>query len=354
MKMCQALAQNGHDVTLFASQEISQIEPDITNAHAFYGVEESFDLQGIPLGHYPGRGWRYSWDSFKAVKTLQPDLVYCRNLRGCALAALRGYPTILELHTLRFARSAGDRLMLFVLGRSPALKRVVVISNGLRMDLLRTANLDVRKILVAHDGADLADKHKKPPELQAHHKGLQVGYVGHLYRGRGVELICELAKRLADVDFHVVGGQPTDIARVQQSAVLAPNLHLHGFRPHRDAGGFRTNCDVLIAPYQTEVGTRGGLDTSHWMSPLKIFEYMAAGKPIVCSDLPVLREVLEHQRTALMVPPDDIDAWASAIRLLGQNPNLRRRLGAAALQELRERYTWQQRARDVLQGIPAA
>ena len=353
MQMCQAFARSGHHVTHIAGEDRLDEEPGVSNVYMFYGVNERFDLERIRPWRHPRRGWHYSWKTFRAIEVVWPDLVYGRNVRGCAMAALRGFPTILELHTLHFARSVGDRLILLVLGRLQALKRIVVISNGLKKDLQETLNLDDGRIQVVHDGANLAGEYGKPPELPADTMRLQVGYIGHLYAGRGIELIGELGKRLADVDFHLVGGLPADINRLRHAVVLPPNLHLHGFRPYRDAEAFRTHCDVLVAPYQRKVGTHRSADTSRWMSPLKIFEYMAAGKAIVCSDLPVLREVLEHERTALLVPPDDIDAWASAIRLLGQDPKLRRRFGAAALQEFRVHYTWQQRARDVLQGIPS-
>ena len=349
--MCQAFARNGHDMTLLAGEDRLDSEPGIDNVYTFYGVEPNFALGRIPPWRYPGRGWHHSWRSFKAVAALRPDLVYGRNVRACAMAALKGYPTILEMHTLRFARSAGDRVMLLALGRSAALKRVVVISSGLKTDLLRAVNLDADQILVAPDAADVAGEHGKPPELGSDPVRLRVGYVGHLYPGRGIELIRELADRLESVDFHIVGGHAADVDRVRESATLPRNLALHGFRPHRKAEAFRTHCDVLIAPYQYKVGSQGLADSSLWMSPLKIFEYMAAGKPIVCSDLPVLRKCSSTSGTALLVPPDDVEAWVSAITSLAEDSDLRRRLGAAAHQEFKERYTWQQRAQDVLRGV---
>jgi len=84
---------------------------------------------------------------------------------------------------------------------------------------------------------------------------------------------------------------------------------------------------------------------------MKMFEYMAAGLPIVSSDLPVLREVLENGRNALLVSPDDLDAWAKAISLLAANAGLRRRLGEAARADLIEYYTWETRARSVLADL---
>ena len=105
-------------------------------------------------------------------------------------------------------------------------------------------------------------------------------------------------------------------------------------------------------PYQEKVlGPSRRSDTSRWMSPLKMFEYMAAGKAIVSSDLPVLREVLADGEDALMVPATDVGAWETAIERLLTDEALRNRLGAAAQAKLLRDFTWDARAGKVLQGL---
>jgi glycosyltransferase involved in cell wall biosynthesis len=78
---------------------------------------------------------------------------------------------------------------------------------------------------------------------------------------------------------------------------------------------------------------------------------MAAGRAIVVSDLPVLREILTHERNALIVPPDDIDTWAAAIRKLIANRALRNSIGSQARADFLAKYTWFARARNVVTGI---
>jgi len=87
---------------------------------------------------------------------------------------------------------------------------------------------------------------------------------------------------------------------------------------------------------------------------LKIFEYMALGKAIVCSDLPVLREVLTDQRNALLVPPEDVTAWVAAIHRLQADESLRQRLGDAARNDFLAQYSWQMRAQKVIADLPTA
>jgi glycosyltransferase involved in cell wall biosynthesis len=104
-----------------------------------------------------------------------------------------------------------------------------------------------------------------------------------------------------------------------------------------------------LLPNQSKVEGSGGGDIARWTSPLKMFEYMAAGRPIVASDLPVLREVLDDE-IAELVPPGDLDAMARAIQRLANDPTRRASMGAEA-QRRAERYSWRGRVRLCLAGI---
>jgi len=181
----------------------------------------------------------------------------------------------------------------------------------------------------------------------------QVGYTGHLYPGKGMEIIAMLASRVPSMDFHVIGGSDEDIAYWKEST-KAPNLYFHGFVPHGSLAYYYKHLDIMIAPYQRRVapaGKRG--DIAAWMSPLKLFEYMSARKAIVCSDLPVLREILLDRETALLVTPDNAEAWEQALTLLRDKPGLRETLAARAYTKFLESHTWRKRAEIVLSGIPS-
>jgi glycosyltransferase involved in cell wall biosynthesis len=84
---------------------------------------------------------------------------------------------------------------------------------------------------------------------------------------------------------------------------------------------------------------------------MKLFEYMAHGKAIVCSDFPVMREVIEPGATGLLVASDDSDAWANAISVLREDPRLRTALGSSGQEKLNRQFTWRHRAQKILEGI---
>jgi glycosyltransferase involved in cell wall biosynthesis len=158
-------------------------------------------------------------------------------------------------------------------------------------------------------------------------------------------VIEEMARRRPRVLFLLFG------ERKGNSAARLPNLACPGFVPHRVALQIMRAVDVLLMPYQLEVsiGMRGH-DTARWMSPMKMFEYLASGTPVVSSDLIVLREVLRDGENALLVPPADAGRWVEAVdRLLG-DPGFAQRLGRAGHASYAAGHTWSQRARRILEA----
>ena len=93
---------------------------------------------------------------------------------------------------------------------------------------------------------------------------------------------------------------------------------------------------------------------AHFASPLKLFEYMAAGCAIIASDLPAWSDVISDGETALLLPPDDTAAWGSAIDRLRHDKDLRQELGSRARERALARYTWEARAQKILAHIANA
>jgi glycosyltransferase involved in cell wall biosynthesis len=99
-------------------------------------------------------------------------------------------------------------------------------------------------------------------------------------------------------------------------------------------------------PYQQKVAASSGGDIARYLSPMKLFEYMACGRAIVSSNLPVLREILSPS-TAILLPPGDQESWVQAIVSLREDPTTCQQLGAAAKREV-VAYTWEARASRIL------
>jgi glycosyltransferase involved in cell wall biosynthesis len=348
MKMCAAFAAHDHQVTLFSPREKNA--PD-ESPFAFYDVPPSFQLQhGREIRRFGKLGkklWR--WRLRGWVRSLRPDLIYGRDWSSLLAVAHLGVPFIYEAHWLPELTHGSTRL--FVL---PNFKRLVVISEALRRDFLdRFSELDESKVWVAHDGADPVSR--DPQHAKAENaediKTLSVGYVGQLYTGKGIEIIEQLASRCPWAHFHIVGGRPPELASWKSRLAPMGNVIFHGFVPHRETARYLRGFDVVVAPYQPKVKAAKGLEISRWTSPLKLFEYMAHAKPIIASDLPVLREVLSEDQNALLVPPSDLEAWTHALERLRDDPKLRHRLGDTALANFEAKHTWSARADAVLSQL---
>ena len=348
MKMCQALAAHGHLVTLHGRRGT----PDVANLHAHYGTAPIFDV--VRLRHPPLGALAkllYVLRVASRVRRARADLVYARHAYSLAACATFGSPLLLEVHEPPIDPLEARCVRRLV--RSARLLCVVAVSDALRAEYERLfPGLDGR-ILVAHDAADaLGPGTGRPAPLQSRSPGrTNVGYVGQLYRGKGVEMVVNLARRLPDMDFHVVGGAPRDLAR-WRSSPKPDNLTFHGFVAPGELPAWYAAFDLLVAPYEQRVEVDGRpRDVARWMSPLKLFEYMSAGRAIVCSDLPVLREILEPGVDAVLVPPGETDAWARALQRLAADPDARRALATRAHRKWQSTYTWHERARRILDEV---
>lgn len=351
MKMCNAFAKAGNDVVLFAPNDRSGYELNIDDDYSFYGVDHCFRLLRLPWLKIKGSDLIYGFYAAVAAKIFKPDLVYCRNLFGCFFSAKFGAKVVLEMHAPLIDTDKIVEWLFLDLIRSKNFLKLVVITNFLKNYFQKKFLKLQGKIQVLPDGAEPSNEKIEPIYFPFTEKRLQVGYVGHLYNGRGIELISELAKNCIWADFHIVGGSESDLLRWQHTNAEQNNLFFHGFVAPCEAEKFRISCDVLIAPYQKIVSILNIGSSANWMSPLKIFEYMSAGKPIICSDLPVIHEVLDHERNSLLCPPGDLNSWKNALERLRDDIQLRNRLGNSAKTDLLMNFSWDIRQKRIMKSI---
>jgi glycosyltransferase involved in cell wall biosynthesis len=109
---------------------------------------------------------------------------------------------------------------------------------------------------------------------------------------------------------------------------------------HEEVPRYIRSMDIAVAPYPE-------LDRFYY-SPLKVLEYMAAGRPVVASAIGQLNELIEPDRTGLLVTPGDADALTRAIAELAGDPDRREALGAAAADEVRRSHLWTHRAEQIV------
>jgi glycosyltransferase involved in cell wall biosynthesis len=196
---------------------------------------------------------------------------------------------------------------------------------------------------VVPDGARLDDGDGAEWTFPAGGAAPVVGYAGHLYPWKGADLLVEAVAELPGVRGLIIGGHPSepDGARLQEQARLlglASRVEFTGMVPPRDVPRRLACADILVLPNPASAVS------ARYTSPLKLFEYLAMGRPIVASDLPAFREVLTDGRDAVFFEPGNPRAMAAAIRTVLEDRTLAVSLARHA-RETAGDYTWDSRAR---------
>lgn len=354
LQQCAALADKGQHVWLYCARRRLRSEEVGNDISCYYGI----DTTQIKLCtiYYPFRRGATLVIAIFAIASLLRypfDCIWSRNLFASVILSIL-WPSKLTIENHTLEDGWRRRLQLWALAR-PSIN-IIAISEMLKSDILSQLNniSGVSPIHVMHDASNEQESVKMGVSFSVGHqlesryrlkKGVpNVLYVGSLYEGRGIELIEEISKAMQEIRFTVVGGTTEQIAAKRLSNKQG-NLEFWGYVKHSDIQGILGQADVLLMPYQMAVnpGYSGG-NTVRWMSPMKMFEYMLSARPIVASDLPVIREILTSGDNAILVPPDNHYAWRDAINFLIRSPDFASKIGLRAKKLVETKHTWPIRA----------
>lgn len=361
IETCYALAERGHTVRLL-------VRPDTATParepFAFYGLTPHPRLhleRAYVFGSAPMRRAGYLIRALAAAvgAGTRPDVVFTRDL-GTASVVLRvpkslRPPLVYESHG--FAPVFAETLPQLVSGAAAAsqakLQRLhareervwrlaegyVAITEGVATDL--SGRFGARSALaIVPDGVRLDPARQFVAPRRA--ATPVVMYAGHLYPWKGVDVLVQAVGLLPGVRGVIVGGHPAegDLERLQALArtlQVQDRITFTGLVPRSEVARRLAEADVLVIPHTaTPVSER-------YASPLKLFEYMAAGKPIVASDVSAIREVLRDGENACLVPSGDAEALARGIAKLTNDPDLTARVARRAFDEASS-YSWDRRA----------
>ena len=359
METCHALAARGHDVRLVVRPDTRKPARD---PFEYYGLPTVARLavERAPVVG-PQFARRVAYLSFalgRAMGAARADVLFTRDLGVADLLAraprsLRA-PLVFESHgyaphvsaampdLVSTARPPSRKKLDRLAAREASVWRAadgyVTITAGLARMLEETLGPRPRVAIVPDGVRSSAVREWTPaPAGQP-----IVGYAGHLYPWKGTDILLEAMAMAPGVAAVIAGGHEAegDRARLEALAVrlgIAGRVTFTGQVAPADVPALLRRATILALPNPPSA------ISTHFTSPLKLFEYMAAGRAIVASDLPAIREVLRHEENALLVPAGDPAALAAAIRRSIAEPELSARLARRAFDDAAE-YTWERRA----------
>jgi glycosyltransferase involved in cell wall biosynthesis len=342
VKMAQGFARLGHTVTIICRQPWAGQVPADRLAKA-YGLTEKLDWIQVPGSILVDRNWIFSLLAWRVARHIQPDLAFTRSYIFPWLSSRFGVTTAAESHAHPDNRTLPFLLMVRAT-RHRSFRLWVTISQHLA-DHYHSLGVPREKLAILADAVDLRlfQRPFRLPPNPFPDDGPNVVYAGHLYDYKGIPTVLESAKRLPNVQIHLVGGWPKDIARQERKArqLGIENVSFHGLKPQSDVPPFLWHADVLLLPPSQHH------PSAAWTSPLKLGEYLASGTPVVASDIPALRDWVTDDEVEFVLPDDAKDLACGIQRVLDDRRRAEH-LSAKGLQRAQS-MSYRHRAKIILQ-----
>ncbi|MCG2694788.1 glycosyltransferase family 4 protein, partial [Candidatus Parcubacteria bacterium] len=228
---------------------------------------------------------------------------------------------------------------------------IISITQGLKDFYVKNFGIEPKKILVASDGVDLENfsfefskgEFKKKENLSLNKK--IIFYSGHLYDWKGAQILADASVYLNENNLVVfVGGTDEDIEFFKKRNNHLKNVIIIGHRKYSEMPSWQKSADVLVLP-----NTEKQDISKYHTSPMKLFEYMASGNPIVASNLPSIGEIL-NEKNSILVEPDNPKSLADGINKALNDVELGENLAKQALIDV-QNYTWKKRVNNILNFI---
>ena len=363
VKMCEAFAASGAEVLLLYPYRLS---PHIKEGlFEYFSVKKEFKAKQLntPDFYFPGSMDRVAFfiKSFISAVALVAyalfsdfDIIYSRDELPIFLLSFFTKKICFEAH--KFSDMKGFYYRRFKFSKV----KTVTITKALKEEFVK-AGFDGSNILVAPDGVDIEEFDIDISKEDARRKTELpidrniVLYAGHLFEWKGANVLLEAArnfqfpisnfqKNKENILFVFVGGTDYDIKNFRKKGEGLTNVLIVGRKPHADMPVYLKAGDILALPNSGKEAI-----SQKFTSPLKLFEYMASKRPIIASDLPALREILNDQNSVL-VKSDDPKLLADAIRGILNNYKLTEELADRAFIDV-QNYTWDKRSAKILNFI---
>ncbi len=346
-QMCNAISEIGHKVNLFVP---SFYHTDEISIKKYYGIKNSFKIVRV--------GTRRKVLS-KLDNILLPiliiinslknrsDLIITRNLVISLFLLIIRKKHILEIHDdpIISGKLTSRIFKLLKLFNSKRFTKIIFITNSLKKFISKNYIYRGKNFKIVPDASSIIiDKSK----LKLNYKKMNLGYFGSIYKSRGIELITKLARIDKDNNYFIFGGKNQEVRKLKTKNNYK-NLFFFEQVPYYKVPTFISKMDILLLPYTKRVTSTGNIgNIIDFMSPMKMFDYLRASKKIICSDIPVLKEVLKNNYNAILIKNFENEyAWKQEINKNKYNIIKHNILKKNAFRTS-QKFTWKKRAEEIL------
>tara|TARA_Y100001970_G_scaffold199595_1_gene242794 strand:+ start:29447 stop:31381 length:1935 start_codon:yes stop_codon:yes gene_type:complete len=360
VNMSKALSKK-YIVTLYArTTNFFKNKSNLNKVYDFYDLHKYKNIN-VKLVYYPFPRFieffitiKFLLDNFVNLKNIKFYKIISRNLFCSYMLSLMFSKNFHIYETHAPERGIRSFFQRSILTREKSI--IVVISESLKNILINKYKLSYvfyNNIYCFHDAAPLENinSSNNKNELKdkfSLKKNKLIGYFGNLYAGRGENLIVKLAKKNPHIFFFIFGAKSNNFES-HSKEINFDNLIYNEFVPPHKTISLMKSMDILLMPYEEKVylsDTRN--ETSKWMSPIKMFEYMSSGIPFISSDILVLKEVLKDKYNCLLAKPRDENDWNKKINFLIDNPGFGKTLAKNSFKEFKNKYNWSNRANSMI------
>ena len=335
IKMCDAFSQLNQDVVLYIPKLHKNVKFDDIEKKYLLLSKKKFKIKSLINFKLTNFFFKifFLLQVLKNISKDKPNVILTRSFISSIILSSFKIKHMLEIHS-EFQSFTKFLMIHLNFINSSYISKKILISESLN----KIFKFNKNEYIVLHDGVDV----KNFSGFSEKSNIKKVSYVGSFYKGRGIELILYLAKKFPNLMFELYGQANNNFKTDLK------NVKIYDYVNYCNVPNILCNSDLLLMPYSKKVSVRSKtLNTADYCSPLKMFDYLAAGRVIVSSKLDGICEVLKHKKNAIIVEDFDYKTWEKEINNILDNKYDITNIQKNAFNTANE-FTWVKRVSKIL------
>jgi glycosyltransferase involved in cell wall biosynthesis len=340
LKMCDAFSQKGFRVKLFIINSNKIRFSEIKKNHLLKSNFKIIEIyNSINRLNFLTR-LLFSFKIFFRIKN-KSEVIFSRSVLTSILLSIFGVKNILEIHQ----PNSGFTKLIFNFFKKKILKNTKFIF--INRNLNKFFSFKKKFYVIADDGVDIEDF---KPKQKITYKNSCV-YIGSLFKGKGIDIILKIAKKLNNFNFYIYGDLKTANKEIINDCLISKNIKLLGHVPYSKVPKILKSHKIIIMPYSKIVfGNHKNTNIGSFMSPLKLFDYLAAGRIVVASKNQSYAHILNDNVNSILCDSSNLNMWVKVFNNIAQKKINFKKLKKNSLKTAKI-YSWNSRIEKILRFI---